>query len=317
MKKYIVILFLTTIYIQSQAQQDTSWNTSGIVALNFNQTSLTNWAAGGENSIAASGLVSLFAKYKKGRTAWDNSLDLAYGLLKAGEKSVRKNEDKIDLLSKFGYDVKDKSKFAYAVLFNFKSQFDNGYNYPTDTTKVLISQFASPAYILFSLGIDYKPNKDFSVFLSPLTSKTLIVNNQDIADGGAFGNDPAEYDANGVKRTDGKKIKTEVGAYLNARYQKDIITNVNLLTKLDLFSSYTENPENIVVNWEVLIAMKINKFMTASISTQLIYDDKINIQEFESVNGNLVPKLDVDGNPVIGPRVQFKEVLAIGIAYKF
>ena len=316
MKKYIVILFLTTIYIQSQAQQDTSWNTSGIVALNFNQTSLTNWAAGGENSIAASGLVSLFAKYKKGRTAWDNSLDLAYGLLKAGEKSVRKNEDKIDLLSKFGYDVKDKSKFAYAVLFNFKSQFDNGYNYPTDTTKVLISQFASPAYILFSLGIDYKPNKDFSVFLSPLTSKTLIVNNQDIADGGAFGNDPAEY-ANGVKISDGKKIKTEVGAYLNARYQKDIITNVNLLTKLDLFSSYTENPENIVVNWEVLIAMKINKFMTASISTQLIYDDKINIQEFESVNGNLVPKLDVDGNPVIGPRVQFKEVLAIGIAYKF
>ena len=316
MKKYIVILFLTTIYIQSQAQQDTSWNTGGIVALNFNQTSLTNWAAGGENSIAASGLVSLFAKYKKGRTAWDNSLDLAYGLLKAGEKSVRKNEDKIDLLSKFGYDVKDKSKFAYAVLFNFKSQFDNGYNYPTDTTKVLISQFASPAYILFSLGIDYKPNKDFSVFLSPLTSKTLIVNNQDIADGGAFGNDPAEY-ANGVKISDGKKIKTEVGAYLNARYQKDIITNVNLLTKLDLFSSYTENPENIVVNWEVLIAMKINKFMTASISTQLIYDDKINIQEFESVNGNLVPKLDVDGKPVIGPRVQFKEVLAIGIAYKF
>ena len=318
MKKLILFSLLLTIFnLTVFAQKDSTWHTGGLVALNFNQTSLTNWAAGGENSLAATGLVNLFAKYKKNRTAWDNSLDLAYGILKSGEKDVRKNEDKIDFLSKFGLDVADKSKLAYAVLFNFKSQFDNGFSYPTDTSKYLISKFAAPAYFLLALGIDYKPNKDFSLFISPLTAKITLVNDQTLADQGSFGVDPAEYDASGKKIKDGKKTRNEFGAYLNARYQKEILTNVNLLTKLDLFSNYSKNPQNIVVNWEILLAMKINKFMSASISTQLIYDDNVNIQQYESKNGFLVPKIDAAGNPISGPRVQFKEVLAIGLAYKF
>lgn len=322
MKKIITLSFIATLFFTvANAQQDTSWHTGGIAALNFNQTNLTNWAAGGENSLAATSLVSVFAKYKKQRASWDNSLDLAYGLLKSGENSVRKNEDKIDLLSKYGYDLKDKSKFAYAALFNFKSQFDNSYNYNADNTKTIISQFAAPAYILFALGIDYKPSKDLSIFLSPLTSKTIIVNNQDLADAGSFGVDPAEYkqinDTTQVKIKDGKKSKSEFGAYLNARFQKEVAKNVNFLTKLDLFSNYEENPQNIVINWEVLLAMRVNKYLSASISTQLIYDDNINIQQYESKNGFLIPKLNPSGKPISGPRVQFKEVIGIGLAYKF
>lgn len=322
--KYIYILIIclcigSASYAQTDATpKDTSWTTGGVFTLNFNQTSLTNWAAGGENSIAANSLLNIFAKYKKNRLAWDNSLDLSYGLLKAGEKDVRKSDDKIDLLSKLGYDANDKNKWFYTLLFNFKSQFTNSYEYPTDTTKVLISKFAAPAYILLALGMDYKPNPALSVFISPLTMKTTLVTDQDLADAGAFGVDPAEFDAvTGAKTKDGETTRMEYGAFLNAKFQKDVMPNVNFLTKLDLFSNYADNPQNVDVNWEVLIAMKINKFLSASINTNLIYDDNVTIQEYDVVNGYKIPKFNADGSPDAGPRVQFKEVIGVGLSVKF
>ena len=87
MKKLVLFGILFTFFSQPIfAQKDTTWHTGGLAALNFNQTSLTNWASGGENSLATSGLINLFAKYKKTRTSWDNSLDLAYGILKSGDR---------------------------------------------------------------------------------------------------------------------------------------------------------------------------------------------------------------------------------------
>src|SRR5688572_8365237 len=127
--KYLYTLLIVICSCITAYSQDTTRTKGGLISLSFNQTSLTNWAAGGENSIAANGLLNLFAKYKKNRMAWDNSLDLAYGLLKAGEKDLRKSDDKIDLLSKFGYDATNKNKWFYSVLFNFKSQFTESFEY--------------------------------------------------------------------------------------------------------------------------------------------------------------------------------------------
>ncbi len=318
MKKIITLSFIISLVSQSLiAQTDTLWHKGGMFGANFNQTSLTNWAPGGESSVAFASLLNLFAHYKKNHIEWDNSLDLGYGFIKQGEQGIRKNEDKIDFLSKLGYKTSEEKKFFYTGLFNFKSQFDYGYNYPTDSTKTLLSKFLAPAYIMLALGVDYKPNDHLSFFVSPVTAKITIVNDQELADQGSFGVDKAEYDVNGVKTKDGDKVRYEIGAYLNAKFQKDVLTNVNLLTKLELFSNYVENPMNIDVNWEVLISMKINKLMVASISTQLVYDDNIDIQKYESKNGYLVPVTNPNGSKVGGPRTQFKEVLSIGFAYKF
>ncbi len=315
MKKIILTILLITSFQQLTLAQDTLWRKGGIAALSISQTSLSNWAGGGENAISGTGIVSFFANYKKDRVAWDNSLDLAYGLLKQGDADIRKNEDKIDVTSKYGYAIHPGGKFYYSILANIKSQFADGYNYPNDS--VIISRFAAPLYGIISIGLDYKPNKDFSVMLSPATGKMTIVNDQDLADAGAYGVDKAEYDQFLNKTKDGSMVRYEIGAYLNARFQKDVMKNVNLLTKLDLFSNYLDNPQNIDVNWEVLIAMKVNKLLTVTLSTQLIYDDNIDIAEFETVNKVKVPRLRSDGTPVVGPRTQFKEVLGIGIAYKF
>ena len=279
------------------APADTIWRKGGFFSVNFSQVSFSNWAAGGENSVSLNALSSLFANYKKGRMAWDNNVDLAYGLLKQGDAELRKNEDKIDLTTKFGYDATKKARWYYTVLFNFKSQFASGYTY-TDTNKVEISKFAAPAYTLLAIGIDFKPKDYFSAFLSPITMKNTIVADKTLSDAGAYGVDS------------GKTVRSEMGAYFNMKFQKEVMTNVGLMTKIDLFSNYQENPQNVDVNWEFLITMKVNKYISASLSTQLIYDDNTPVTVYEGTGK--------DKHVVaVGPRTQFKQVFGVGFSYKF
>lgn len=306
-KKFVCLVTLTIgLTITASAQTpgtatptpaDTIWRKGGFFSVNFSQVSFSNWAAGGENSVSLNALSSLFANYKKGRMAWDNNVDLAYGLLKQGDAELRKNEDKIDLTTKFGYDATKKARWYYTVLFNFKSQFASGYTY-TDTNKVEISKFAAPAYTLLAIGIDFKPKDYFSAFLSPITMKNTIVSDKTLSDAGAYGVDS------------GKTVRSEMGAYFNMKFQKEIMTNVGLMTKVDLFSNYQENPQNVDVNWEFLITMKVNKYISASLSTQLIYDDNTPVTVYEGTGK--------DKHVVaVGPRTQFKQVFGVGFSYKF
>ena len=269
------------------------WKKGAVIGLNLSQTSLTNWAAGGQNSIAVNGIFSVFANYKKDKNAWDNSLDVGYGILKQQNSVEKKTDDKIDLLSKYGREA--FKNFYYAALINLKTQMTSGYSYPNDTTKIKISNRFAPAYIIGALGIDFKPNAYLSVFAAPVTGKVTIVNDQSLSDVGAFGVDK------------GKNTKSEFGGYLRMIYSKndfknEFMKNVSFTTKIDLFSNYMKDPQNIVVNWETLIALKVNKYISVNINTQLIYDDKIKI---------------ADKNNEIKPRIQFKELLGVGFSYKF
>ena len=271
------------------------WKKGGILALTFGQSNFTNWAAGGINSVSVNGTANLFANYKKDNLNWDNTLDLGYGIQKQGKEDnalTQKTDDKFDFASKLG--IKATDKLYYAALMNFRTQFTNGYNYPDDST--VISAFMAPGYLLFAAGIDYKPNKNLSVFFAPITSKTTFVTNEILSNAGAYGVD------------EDKSVRNEFGGYFKAAYNKDIVKNVNLNTKIGLFSNYLNNPQNIDINWEILIGMKINKYLTANLSTQLLYDDDI-----------LVP-VDTNGDGInngTGKRVQFKEILGIGFSVKF
>jgi len=226
-----------------KADTTQGWKTGGVLAINLAQTSLTNWAAGGQNSVAINGLFSTFANYKKGKSVWDNSLDVGYGLLKQGSADFRKTDDKFDFLSKYGQEA--FKNFYYAALFNFKTQMQPGYKYSSETVKEKISNLFAPAYLLVALGMDYKPNANFSAFIAPLTAKFTFVNDPDLSAAGAFGVKP------------GEKSLSEVGGYLRAIYTRndfktEFLKNVSFTTKIDLFSNYMENPQNIVVNWKLL-----------------------------------------------------------------
>jgi hypothetical protein len=280
------------------ADSTQGWKKGGVFAINLAQTSLTNWAAGGQNSFAVNGLLSTYANYKRGKSVWVNSLDMGYGLLKQGSTGYRKTDDKFDLLSKYGYEA--FKKFYYSALLNFKTQMAPGYTYNDAlSTKTKISDFFAPAYLLAALGLDYKPSDHFSAFIAPLTGKITFVEDKQLSDAGDFGVKP------------GQKSFSEFGGYLRAVYtkndfKKDFLKNVTFTTKVDLFTNYIKNPQNVVVNWETLLAFKVNKFLSANINTQLMYDDKIKIPVIR--NGVATS---------VGSLVQFKEILGVGFAYTF
>jgi hypothetical protein len=276
------------------------WKKGGVFAVNLAQTSLTNWSAGGQNSFAVSGIFSGFANYKRNKSVWANSLDLGYGLVRQGNTGYRKTDDKFDFLSKYGYEA-FKNVF-YAALFNFKTQMAPGYNYPDVTNK--ISDLFSPAYLVIALGMDYKPSNHLSAFIAPLTAKFTFVTDQKLSDAGAFGVTP------------GKKSLSEFGGYVRAIYTKnnfknEFLKNVSFTSKIDLFSDYIKNPQNIVINWETLIALKVNKYISANFNTQLIYDDKILIPSDRNGNGTIEP------GEGIRSKIQFKEILGVGLSYNF
>lgn len=320
MKKFILtVLLFGTIY-NAEAQNDTLpkkdttyWTKGAVVNVNFSQVGLYNWAAGGENNVSVGSLFSSFANYKKGSTSWDNLLEMAYGSVKPGEKSFRKTEDRFELNSKFGHLA--INKWYYSALFNFRTQFADGVDYTNENNPTIISSALAPAYVTLGIGMDYKPNDDFTIFASPLTGRITYVGWQSLADKGAFGVEKAQYDeTTGDLLVKGKKTRYEFGAYFKMNWKKEIMKNVTFKTNLALFSNYLDRPQNIDILWDVLLAMKVNKYITASITTNLIYDNDIDITQYSKTVNPVTGNRDVIG---YGPRTQFKQVVAVGFSHKF
>ena len=293
---------LTLITADSTAK-DTTWKRGGVFNVNFNQVSLTNWAAGGKSSLAFSGLFNYFANMKKGRHILDNTVDLAYGRLIQDGGDDTKTDDRLELASKYGYELSGPWYASY--LLSFRTQFDKGLDPVIDSLK--ISEFMSPAYILTGPGFDYKPKDHISLFISPAEYKATIVLDQDLANFGQFGVDAAEFDDQGNITKEGKNIRSELGVYVKFSYTKDIMENVNFMTKFDLFSNYLDNPQNIDVTWETLFTLKVNEWLSASFNTLLIYDDDIDI--IQEVSGSENPAK-------IGPATQFKQTFGAGLSVK-
>ena len=289
---FILILFPLSLFSEERPDSLKVWQLGGLASFNFSQVSLSNWAAGGRSSSSGVALLNVFGNYKKNKISWENSLDLGYGLLKEQDNETVKSNDKIDFNSKFG--VLATEKLFYSALFNFKSQFAPGYKYPNTTDA--ISRFMAPGYISLSFGIDYKPGKILSVFVSPLSGKMTLVTDNELSSVGAFGVDP------------GKEMRAEVGSFAKVEIKTEVMKNISLATKVDLFSNYLDKPQNVDVNWDLLLNMKINDYLSANFIANLIYDDDIKIA------------IDKDNDGIIessGPKVQFKEMFGVGLSLKF
>jgi hypothetical protein len=276
------------------------WKKGGTISLNGQEVSLTNWAAGGQGAISVGGLTNLFFNYHKGKIIWNTNINLAYGVIKNGtSKTWLKTDDRIQLTSKVGREAFKKA--YYSALFDFKTQFAPGYNYPNDSVK--ISNFMAPAYGLLALGMDFEIDPSLSFFVSPATARVTYVGDNTLAKQGAYGVQAEVLGANGAVVTPYKNIRYQFGGYAKVQFQKNIMQNVAFGTMVEAFSDYLNHPENLYINWTTLLSMKVNKLISATFSTQLIYDPAVKIKQ-------------ADGS-LVGPRVQFKQVLGVGFSYKF
>lgn len=271
--------------LKSQDEVEGKWTFKNVAGLNLSQTSLTNWAPGGENSVAWNVYFNGAANYKHGKWSWDNALVTDFGKTYTASNKWQKSLDKINLNTKAGYAM--AKHWNVSLLADFLTQFAPGYKNPTD--QVAISKLMAPGYMTLAVGADYKPNSNFSLLVSPVTGKTTFVLDEKLSQAGTYGVKP------------GNKVFSELGSLLVANYNQEVFKNVNVISKLTLFSAYNNNFGNIDVNWDVMLSFKINKFLATTLTTNLVYDDDI-----KTVDSNGMPA---------GPKVQLREVLGIGLTY--
>ncbi len=281
MKKVLTIaaILLVAVAFGQEKKEAGKWKYTANTAINISQTSFSNWALGGQGSVGGVAVLNLGANFAKGKHTWNNSFVGQFGLQKIEDDITKKSIDMFDINSTYGYKISEK--WAASAFLGVKSQFAKGYAYGENNAKTKISNLFAPGYVTTALGFDYKPNAWASVLLAPVTGKSTFVLDNELSDMGAFGVDA------------GDKYRFELGAMVNAKMQKDIMKNINLSTQLNLFTPYSKTFGNIDVTWDLTLGMKVNKYISATVSTSLVYDDDISTD------------------------IQFKEVIGVGFAYNF
>ena len=303
---FAVMLFASQMLFAQDAEEK-NWTHGGFVGLNVSQSHFSNWTSGGQDNINGLGTFKYNLNYLKGKSKWDNTLDLALGYSYFDlDMKPLKTDDRINFSSLYGYDVVKDELFVTANL-NFQTQFADGYNYATDSTNK-ISSFLAPAYLTVGIGAQYTPAKWFSLNLAPASGRLTIVNDQTLADAGAFGVKGALYDpTTGELLEHGSKFRMELGAQLIANINYEIFKNVVFSSKLIVFYDYLHDREfnaldkkyscRFDFDWDNALILKVNDWLNCNITARLVYDEDITPIEGDSF-------------------LQFKEVLSVGVSYK-
>ena len=303
------------------------WEESLKTNIKFGQTSLTNWAAGGDNTVTLQAFIDGNANYKKGDLFWNNRLQLDYGFVYASSKPIlQKSDDRIYFESKLGYKTENMKKFAFTVNYDFRSQFNTGYEYKTPSApegfdklddvpvkdlvqlwkdaRVVKSGFLAPAYTNLAVGIDLKPANWISLNVAPITGGVVIVRDELLRKNyGMHLRKEWEGVTEGLP-ADGSEYKSarfEFGAQVKADIAVNVNDNFKYTSQLVLFSNYIDHPENIRVNWDNRFDWKLAKYFSLTLTTNMIYDDKVMIYS------------EADG--LTKQRVQFKESFLFGFTW--
>ena len=288
---FLIFVASTCAYAQQPAdslpkKEKAVWKLSSMNTLNFSQMSLSNWAAGGQGSLAFNAYTDWSSKMSRGRHRWESRLQAAYGFIHAFNDRSKKSDDKLIFDSKWGCQAYDKLFLSAAG--NFTTQMTRGFEYPKNGDPKKISNLMAPGYLSLGLGLDYKPFDFFSVNSSPVTSKLIVVIDTLLRP--RYGN-----------RVD-EAVRVELGAQIKFDFKKEVFKNVVVSTDLTLFSNYLRAPQNFKVFWNLLVAMKVNKYLSTNFRINMIYDEEVKI---------------TDRNGKTGPRLQFKEILGVGLTWSF
>lgn len=307
-----LILFFYSFFGFSQSEitpqlPDTisNWKKENKVGFDISEIAFVHWNAGGNNSI--SGLLSGQFKrcYSYENLKWNNELLFKYGVNKQDATKLQKTDDAIQVNSTFGFRKDTISNWYYSTKFNFNTQFTNGYAYPNRDKA--ISKLFAPAYIFLGTGTEYiNKAQKLDVYISALTFKTTFVLDQRLANEGAYGVTKASRDEAGNITTPGKKTKTELGFLLTANHKDEIFKNIVMENRMVLYSDYINKFGNVDVDWQLQLDLIVNEYVKANIGTHLIYDDDTKAKK--EVNGTQV---------TVGPKLQLKQILGVGLAYNF
>ena len=269
MKKIILSCFLLLAMVTTAQDSTKVWTRAGNISFLFNQSTFDNWLAGGENSFSGNLGLNYDFNYKKNDWTWDNKIIAEYGILQTKNAQFeKKTNDRLELNSLLG--KKASGYWYYSGFLNFKTQFTEGYNYTkVDGVEVrgeAVTEFMSPGYLTFGPGMLWKKSDNFKINLAPATSKLTFVcddftSAEDYVDGSYFGVDKD------------KSMRYELGFYASGYLKFNAMENISVENILNLYSNYLEDPQNVDLDYQMNIVMTINKYISANLTFQTIYDD--------------------------------------------
>lgn len=274
-------------FIRDKASEQ-SWFFFGNNTLTFNQSSFSNWNAGGNNSIGVIGRVNYNLYFKRDKHYLENNMLLGYGFMSQENQSTRKTEDQINISSNYGYDL---GKFYYlSAGAQFISQFTRGYNYgatPNPSKKDRISQFLAPGYLNLGLGISYIPKENLQIIFRPINGQFTFVTDPHLQVAGKYG----------LER-DGQSLRSELGARLNVIYRLKIIKDIHYTSNLNFFSNYLSHFERVDISYAGILNMKFNKYINATVNIDLLYDhDQMRkLQRKQTLGIGLVYNMGAESN---------------------
>lgn len=270
------LLMLGDSLLIDEPKKEIFWETGGNYNLNIQQVTLSNWAAGGASSFALNSGLSLFANYKKDKKVWDTQLNINLGFSRQSDREFpsRKTNDNFNFVSNYGRELSEL--YYLSTQIDFRTQLLAGYKYSRPSggdseVRTKISDLLSPGYLQSSTGLNYRKTYDdqskISMILSPFTGRFTIVMNDSLSQVGAFGVTP------------GENVRAEAGvSFAIALSNYQLMENITWKADLNLFSNY-ERFGNMVVNFNSVIRMKVNKFISTRIETVVIYDEEVFIKQ--------------------------------------
>ena len=254
----LLIISSSTFYAQKK-KKDTlptpKWKIHGRFAFVFNQSSFSNWASGGENTVAGNFNVNYDFNYKKKNVNWDSRIITGYGLSHLSEKGFRKTDDRFEFNTLLG--IKTTTYWFFSFIGNFKTQYTEGYDYKKEP-KVLVSDFFSPAYLTFGPGMLWKKSDDLHINIAPATARYTFVND---SFSGKFG----------VEQ--GENIAFSFGFNLSGYYKLSLMKNIEMENILTLYSDYLAIIGNVDVDYQTNIRFKVNKHIKMQMTFHTIIDD--------------------------------------------
>lgn len=272
------------------------WDKVNEFGMNINEVSFVNWNAGGDNSITTMARFRFVRNYKFRYLNWDNEAHLRYGLNAQEGRKLRKTDDQLRLSSTISFRKDTITSWYYSVKADFNTQFSKGFKYPDRENH--ISRFMAPGYFFLGTGISYIPPKDkFNLYISPLTMKSTFVLDEALSNQGSFG----------VKA--GEHTFMELGFLITNTWEKQVAKNVLMNHRINLYTDYVQSFGNIDVDWELNFNLKVNEYINANIGTHIIFDDDIKFDEIVAEDGTQI-------HPG-SSRIQFKQLLGVGLLYNF
>ena len=284
MKRIFILFFMllaTTFYSQKKKQDSLpkpKWKINGRFAFIFNQSSFSNWASGGENTVAGNININYDCNYKKKNVNWDTRIITGYGLSHISEKGYRKTDDRFEVNSLFGF--KTSKYWFFSFIANFRTQYAKGYDYKKDP-KVLVSEFLSPAYLTYGPGMLWKKSDDINLNIAPATARYTFVNDFFTKDAGRFGVDQ------------GETVSFSLGFNLSGYYKFVLMENIEMENILSIYTDYLANVGNLDIDYQTNIRFKVNKHIKMQLTFQAIVDDNT------------------------ASKIQFRQLFGLGVNYNF